>query len=392
MPAQESDETTITIISHADLGQVQGATEPYYVTRELRHEYDVHLFAYSDPGFDGVTFHQLDSVPGAALIGLNLIQLPTIIKHLRRTGTDVLYTYKGFHIGAWLAARVAECKWIIDVRSSPTTQKREFSTINGTISKSKKFYWDIADYCYRVALPRADRVVTLSEGIASELIKVYNVKPNQLIYLPLGVDSSKFDPAPFDVVRGNKPYDCVYLGSITNFRGIDTLLDGISHLDLPEDDIAVHIIGSGPQDDISWLQAKADDLGISDIVTWHGYVDHEDIPELLAGMDIALSPLPDHESFRVSSPAKIYEYLSMGLPIVASDIEAHETVLTEEKTGFLFPSGNASGLADALRDAITAIEERESAVRKSVRAEGTRHDWKQRIKPVIEFIESDTPE
>lgn len=379
---------TITILAPTDVASVQGATETYYVMQELAKDYQVHLFSYSNPDIEGVVYHELPSWSGPALIILNFAILPPILHHIWHSDTDILYSYRGFHLTPLVLATLTGCSWIADFRTPPTKQNREFSTIKNTMSKLKEFYWNIADYCYKLALPRADRIVTLSEGIASELVDEYNVEPSQLIYLPVGVDSSKFDPAAFDVERGNKPYNCVYLGSITKFRGIDTLLDGISHLDPSRDDIAVHIIGDGPQNDISWLQTKADDLGIDDLVTWHGYVDHEDIPEFLAGMDIALSPLPDHESFRVSSPAKIYEYLSMGLPVVASNIEAHETILTEDKTGFLFLSGDAFGLADALRNAISAIEEQESVVRGSVRKEGNQHDWEQRIKPVVDFIES----
>jgi glycosyltransferase involved in cell wall biosynthesis len=382
----------ITILVPTDVASVQGSTEPYYIIRELAKKYQVHLFSYSNPNIENVIYHELPNWSGPSLVTLNFIMFPFLLQHLWRSSTDVLYSYNGFHLAPLVLTTLTKSLWISDLRTPPTKQNREFNTIKNTMSKLKGFYWDIADYCYRIALPRADRVVTLSEGIASELINNYYVKSNQLIYLPLGVDLSRFNPAAFDVKRGNKPYNCVYLGSITKYRGIDTVLDGIAHLDSPRGDVVFHIIGDGPQDDISWLQTKAHDLGIDDLVTWHGYVDHEDVPELLAGMDIALSPLPDHESFRVSSPAKVYEYLSMGLPIVASNIEAHETVLTEGETGFLFSSGDACGLADALREVISAIDERESSVRSTVREEGNQHDWEQRIKPVVDFIESDTPE
>jgi glycosyltransferase involved in cell wall biosynthesis len=49
-----------------------------------------------------------------------------------------------------------------------------------------------------------------------------------------------------------------------------------------------------------------------------------------------------------TSPLKLFEYLTTGLPIVASDLPAIREVLTDGETALLVPPDNPQALASAL--------------------------------------------
>jgi glycosyltransferase involved in cell wall biosynthesis len=53
-------------------------------------------------------------------------------------------------------------------------------------------------------------------------------------------------------------------------------------------------------------------------------------------------------SDRYTSPLKLFEYLMMGRPIVASDLPALREVLTHEETALLVPAGDPTALAGAV--------------------------------------------
>ena len=64
-------------------------------------------------------------------------------------------------------------------------------------------------------------------------------------------------------------------------------------------------------------------------------------------MDVGVAPYPEMERFYFS-PLKIYEYMAAALPVVASRVGGLDRVVREQKTGLLYPPGDAAGLQAAL--------------------------------------------
>jgi glycosyltransferase involved in cell wall biosynthesis len=59
-------------------------------------------------------------------------------------------------------------------------------------------------------------------------------------------------------------------------------------------------------------------------------------------------PNPDGSRF-FGSPTKLFEYMGLAKPIVASDLEQIGEVIDHERTGLLCPPGDAVAAADAVR-------------------------------------------
>ena len=57
--------------------------------------------------------------------------------------------------------------------------------------------------------------------------------------------------------------------------------------------------------------------GLTDRFTLTGGVPHSDIPKYIAAMDIGIAPYCCKEPFH-GSPMKIFEYMAMGKPVIAS--------------------------------------------------------------------------
>ena len=79
-------------------------------------------------------------------------------------------------------------------------------------------------------------------------------------------------------------------------------------------------------------------------------VPHETVPSLLAGAHVGVLPFPDRESFRVSSPIKLFEYLASGLPILATKIECHTDVVGDDQYVFWADNPSVEALAEALAE------------------------------------------
>jgi len=181
---------------------------------------------------------------------------------------------------------------------------------------------------------RCAAVVVVSR-LLYERMRYAGVQCRDLFCVPNGADIERFNPAiDGGPVRTQLSLDdktvLAYLGTFkpggANWRFI---LDSVHEVCRCAEKAALMIIGFGPQLDDARAYAKR--LGIEHRVVCAGKVEHECVPQFLAAADILILPysadFPDTFINTGRSSLKLYEYMAMGKPIVASDIgELHEAL------------------------------------------------------------------
>src|SRR5262249_33094814 len=78
--------------------------------------------------------------------------------------------------------------------------------------------------------------------------------------------------------------------------------------------------------------------GLGASVRLTGAVSHDEVPSLLAAMDVAAAPYPRLENFYFS-PLKVFEYMAAGLAIVASRTGQVAKIIEDGVTGLLYEPG-----------------------------------------------------
>jgi len=126
---------------------------------------------------------------------------------------------------------------------------------------------------------------------------------------------------------------------------VEALLDAFRTLAERRPAVHLVVVGDGPQ--LAQLQGTARAWGLEPRVTFAGAVAHEDVPGWLSLMDIAAAPYVPHDHFYFS-PLKLFEYMAMGIPVVAGRIGQIEEVLSDGVHGLLHAPGDAAELAAAL--------------------------------------------
>jgi len=154
--------------------------------------------------------------------------------------------------------------------------------------------------------------------------------------------------APIDSRRAqwtDGPPTILFAGRAESVRGIDTVLDafGLIRQQVPDARLRLLLI---PRPELPELlrAAKAADYGTDlEVVT-------EPVPDLLAEMAAAqVGVWPFKFDYTTSPPAMaVAEALSVGLPVVATDVACVRAVMTNERNGLLVPPGNPVMLADAV--------------------------------------------
>jgi glycosyltransferase involved in cell wall biosynthesis len=144
-----------------------------------------------------------------------------------------------------------------------------------------------------------------------------------------------------------------YAGAFTYVEGVPVLLHAFKNLRGRYSNIKLAIMGG-----IFWVNEDDDipklvkDMKIEDSVVLIPLQPHEEVPKFLSAFDILCCSKIDCEINRSITPIKIIEYLSMGLPTVASAVGGIPDTIEDGADGFLVKPGDVKDLEEKLEGII----------------------------------------
>lgn len=241
----------------------------------------------------------------------------------------------------------------------------------------------------RMLFSRVSGVVSTNRWKRDELVRRFKTSPKKILYEPNAVDTFRFGSAVGNTVRQKLPLPTGtivvgYAGTLKTMgmeKGIHQLLEAIAALP-PR--FRCLIIG-GLKPDIEGYRQETKKLGISDRVVFAGWMHYDSVPEHLAACDVLVAPFPKTEHYDLfMSPMKLFEYMAVGKPIVASRLHAIEEVVSDE-SAFLVEPGDAKALASGIMAAASDPSAREKVRRAQEIAH--EHTWVKRAERITRFLE-----
>jgi glycosyltransferase involved in cell wall biosynthesis len=131
----------------------------------------------------------------------------------------------------------------------------------------------------------------------------------------------------------------IYMGVLTEYQGIDILLEAIPLVVGEAPNVRFLIVGYPNEDH---YREKARTLGVESWVHFTGKVPHEELPRYLSLADVAVSP----KISTTEANLKLFPYLAMGLPTVVFDNPVNREILGN--LGIYATAGDAKSFAQAL--------------------------------------------
>jgi glycosyltransferase involved in cell wall biosynthesis len=244
----------------------------------------------------------------------------------------------------------------------------------------------LARWVERKIWRRANLLVSVSEPLRAHLERA-GVSPESVRVLPNAVDTRVFradlDPEPVRR-RFNLEGRFVagFVGTFKRWHGVDWLLAAFQDFYRTEPSAHLLLVGDGPLRPL--LEEQARKAGLGAAVTFAGSVAHDEIPQYLAAMDVALAPYPALEAFYYS-PLKLFEYMAAGRAVVASRVGQVAEVVKDGVTGLLFEPGDRAGLVERLgRLQKDATLRRDLGRRASLAC--SKRTWNQNAAQVIDWV------
>lgn len=202
--------------------------------------------------------------------------------------------------------------------------------------------------------------------------------------VPNGVDLDEVDRARRGVTESASASGprVGWIGSFGPWHGAAVLIQALASMG---GDTGLVMIGDGPE--CIPCQALARSLGLTGRVQFRGPLPHREALRLLSGCDVLASPhVPLDGVPFFGSPTKLFEYMAIGRPIVASELEQLGQVLEHGRTAVLVAPGDPERLAAGI-SAVLAMPDRGAQLGRAARQEAMdSHTWERRARVIIERL------
>ena len=142
----------------------------------------------------------------------------------------------------------------------------------------------------------------------------------------------------------------VYLGLMEEARGVGLAIQAVASARERGAAITLDLIGDGRA--LPSFQKQVRDLGLSEVIRFKGFVPYETALGEVAQADAGLIPHFGNESWETTIPNKLFDYMSLGVPVIASDVTPVSRVLKETGAGLVFADRDADDFARVLQSAL----------------------------------------
>ncbi len=189
--------------------------------------------------------------------------------------------------------------------------------------------------------------------------------------------------------RNDEKIVVLFPGSFQWHQGLDIAIEAFARIKKRLPNAEFHLYGGGGGTEPA-LTELAGRLGVGESVKFMGSAPMEQIPDLIANADLGVVPKRADSFGNEAYSTKIMEFMSQGLPVVASRTKIDSYYFDEDTVRF-FPSGDVEAMANAMMEVIENKVIRESLVKRGFEYV-SRNNWNTRKNDYLAIVDSLTTE
>jgi glycosyltransferase involved in cell wall biosynthesis len=311
-----------------------------------------------------------------AELAYNLVAGARLLSYIRKH-PDLTFVYERYSLFMFVTVLITRIKGIpliLEVNDSAAVDRVR-----------PLFFKRMAMAIERWVFQRSDGLVFVSSVFRDRALRTHgSLAPTIITPNAANISQFSFTSQQREQARQHWGLDghvvCGYLGAFVPWHGIDAFVYAIADKLLSAPHLKLLLVGDGAKfDEVSqFIESRG--LGKQIILT--GRVPHDQVPGLLAAMDMAVLP----SAGDYTSPVKLFEFMACAVPPVAPDFEPIREVLKEGDTGWLFPAGDISAAVEQVllrsQDA-ASLRRVGTAARAYIQAE---RQWHHNVVQLVEFL------
>lgn len=192
---------------------------------------------------------------------------------------------------------------------------------------------------------RATKVVVVTSLAKADLVNQAKKHPEDIIAVP-NTSTLAFHRNSIEekIVKRMAPtFNLLYIGDTSTRRGTSDALHVIHQLKETIPQVRLWMIGTSSAD--AELQALANELGIMEHVVFEGWQPEKLFASYITGAHICLSPLRRNPHHDTTFANKVFQYMSLGRPLLVSDCPAQAELIQTERCGLVYDAGNVAQFA-----------------------------------------------
>jgi glycosyltransferase involved in cell wall biosynthesis len=269
--------------------------------------------------------------------------LSTAIRRIRSEKFDWILTTSpphSTHVIGLVAKKLTGVRWVADFRDPfLATREEELTSLFG------KEYVGIGGTLECSIIRNADLVLTTTEAYRDALRKHYGLPLSEkIVCLTNGFDAEAFPDR--EEIRKFDRFTISYTGNLYQKRTPEPLFEAIAELvgegRITPEEISVKLVGVCDYAEGSLVEILIRKYGLENIVETTPPVSSRKALEIVMSSHIALLIAPEQP---LQIPAKAFEYLGSGSPILAlSEEGATRDLLASTGAGKTFTNGDVAGI------------------------------------------------
>jgi len=189
----------------------------------------------------------------------------------------------------------------------------------------------LCKYIENYAYKDSDRLLMISPSFKDRLAKFNQDYKSLFIPDIPALKEETIDQELYNDLKGKIKEDTVflYMGNLEKYQGVDLLIQAFKIVEESVDNVALMIVG-GRDKDFDTLRELIGKLEVKKVYIY-SQQPLEKMPTYLKFSDIVISP----RLLGTNIPYKIYPYIRMGKPLIATNIPAHHLILENNKNALL---------------------------------------------------------